>query len=204
MLNRRYFIPLVIFALFLFGNIVFGQLECSFIVDLSPPHFVPGTPIPPDGSYLDLSFICISYSVTDDLAGVDLGSIECRGAIHNARVGTVDSLFFTGPILCRNFDNCDSVVVRVLADDLIPDLGCSCPPNQMNDSFWFMVETCNSGPYVDSLWPADVILSCEDQMGVFQLLDSAQTCSGVPYEIDPTTISVQVLVSNGGIIYDEM
>ncbi|MFP4459706.1 MAG: hypothetical protein ACLFSQ_08985 [Candidatus Zixiibacteriota bacterium] len=202
MRKREYLLPMLLLILF-FSNLAFGQLECSFIVDLSPPYISPGTAVPADGSILDSSFICISYDVTDDLSGVDPATIETRGAIHNSRTGTVDSLIFTGTEYCQNFNNCDSVVVCVHADDQIPDLGCSCPPNHMEECFWFLVQTCTSGPYVDSTWPGDVILSCEDQNGVFRVLDSAVTCSGGDYAIDPATFLTYVEVRNGGVAYSD-
>lgn len=127
-------------------NIVYAELSCGFIVDLSPP-FVDSLFPPPDTMMEELSFN-IFAGLDDSGAGLWTDSL-----ILTVVVNDTDSTVYNGlNLIPSTFNYGDSVTVCVRAIDEIYDtLWCTCPPNHL-DTCWSFAVIGACSTWVDSIW----------------------------------------------------
>ncbi|MCK5833365.1 gliding motility-associated C-terminal domain-containing protein [bacterium] len=125
----------------------------TFYVDLTPPDIFPIAPS--EGAVLGITSPSISFSVTDNLSGLDSSLVTITINEYTFLIGTpgIDCLWLGDTLHCVAecpelgvwFFETDTVFVQVSAGDM-PDY---CSPNPGSFSWWFLIEletSCNRYP----------------------------------------------------------
>ena len=195
----RRVVSVVVFLVLLGGGIVYAQLSCGFIVDLSPPYV--DSLYPADGDTVSTS-VTFGGAIGDSGAGVwtDYAtSLSMWPACSNAATyiyWAVDTGSYADTLWgvtenTHTFNPGDIVHACIHAIDHIEDYGCSCCPNELDTCWTFYILAC------DSFWAEN---TCPDSCGIItscdsQYMDIAIHSYGTPTSfIDSSDIVVEVLV----------
>jgi len=158
------------FFLVLISSVLFGELSCGFLVDLSEPYITGGV-FPPDGVVLDSTDFELSFDVDDILAGVWLDSLQTTLVVNG-----FDSLVYFGltNIPC-SFEGGYNVQACIHVPDMIFDtLYCTCPPNYLDYCWSFDIEEpCSS--WIDTSWMVEET-DCNDSNLVEICYHLSSTC----------------------------
>ncbi|MCD6418346.1 gliding motility-associated C-terminal domain-containing protein [bacterium] len=168
----RRFVGVVFVFILLGGGLVYAQLSCGFIVDLSPPYI--DSLYPTDGDTV-LATVNFGGTVGDSGAGVWLDystSLSMWPSCPSAAtylywsvngIPSPDTVWGTTSTT-YTFNPGDSVRACIHAIDHIEDYGCSCCPNELDTCWTFYILAC------DSFWAENtcpdtcgIITSCPDQ-----------------------------------------
>ncbi|GEM_PF-2508215 len=145
-MNRRF--AAYIFVIAALCSAGLGALECSFIIDHSPPYIAAGSAFPPADTTLADTFVTIIFALDDRGAGVWGDSVLTTVIVN----GTDSTDYPATPLIPGDFSPGDTVEVCIRAIDRIFDtLACTCPPNELDTCWRFFIEPACSSRF-DSLW----------------------------------------------------
>jgi len=185
-------ILLVLLLIMLSAGAVSAQLTCSFIIDLRPPYLMDVFP-PPDTVMEDTSFT-VSFTLHDDGAGVIPANDTVYVIVDTGGVPDTTQYYGTESVPLEVPFGAE-VTVCVIANDDIPDLGCSCPPNRL-DSCWAFSTPCET---------LDVVRNCPDISPIYtscqyQWVDYLLLSGGIAR---PQDFAAVVTVRNDGFISED-
>ncbi len=160
----------LLLLLFAGGGLLYAQLSCGFVVDLSPPYLDVGAGgfYPADGETVSVPSVTFGAHISDDGAGVwyDYTSSlsEWGGSCPSPATyirwsvngGAFDTLWGATEAT-QTFSPGDTITACIHAIDEIHDYGCSCCPNEFDTCWTFYILAC------DSFWAEN---TCPDSCGI--------------------------------------